>query len=86
MKDMASRLPDVNISVEPHHLFRYPSEWDPRVDPRGVKRNNTKGGYLEGSITLPAELRSKSFLLRLSTVPDYTKEDEDNIENVNLDI
>ena len=82
LKDMASRLPDVDITVEPHHLFRYPSEWDPRVDPRGVKRNNTKGGYLEGSITLPVELRSKTFLLRLSTVPDYTKEDEDNIESL----
>ena len=82
LKDMASRLPDVDITVEPHHLFRYPSEWDPRVDPRGVKRNNTKGGYLEGSITLPAELRSKSFLLRISTVPDYTKEDEDIIESL----
>ena len=73
---MASCLPEVEVKVEPHHLFRYPSEWDPRVDPKGGKRNTTKGGYLEGCIRLPAELKGQPMLLRLSTVPDYTPQDE----------
>jgi len=79
---MASRLPEVEVKVEPHHLFRYPSEWDPRVDPRGGKRSNTKGGYLEGCIRLPVELRGQSILLRLSTVPHYSPEDEDKFHSV----
>ena len=41
--------PDQRVSVEvkQDHLFRYPSEWDPR------ETGKTKGGYLEGRIQLP---------------------------------
>ena len=41
--------PDQRVSVEvkQDHLFRYPSEWDPR------ETGKTKGGYLEGKIQLP---------------------------------
>ena len=38
---------EVSIEVKQHHLFRYPSEWDPR------ESGKTKGGYLEGKIQLP---------------------------------
>ena len=38
---------EVGVDINPHHLFRYPSEWDPRDD------GKTKGGYLEGEIQLP---------------------------------
>ena len=37
----------VSIEVKQDHLFRYPSEWDPR------ETGKTKGGYLEGRIQLP---------------------------------
>ena len=80
---MASRLPEVEVKVDPHHLFRYPSEWDPRVDPSRGKKNNTKGGYLEGCLRLPAlELKSEPALLRLSTVPDYTPQDKDEFDSI----
>ena len=80
---MASRLPEVEVKVDPHHLFRYPSEWDPRVDPSRGKKNNTKGGYLEGCLRLPAlELKSEPALLRLSTVPDYTPQDKDEFHSI----
>ena len=54
-------LGEVGISVRPDHLFRYPSEWDPR------QAGQTKGGYLQGHLQLPrvaAPLR-----LLLSTSP-----------------
>ena len=46
---VASVPPDqrVSIEVKQDHLFRYPSEWDPR------ETGKTKGGYLEGRIQLP---------------------------------
>ena len=45
---------EVSIDVKQHHLFRYPSEWDPR------ESGKTKGGYLEGRIQLPkVNLRNK---------------------------
>ena len=40
-------IQEVSIEVKQHHLFRYPSEWDPR------ESGKTKGGYLEGRIQLP---------------------------------
>ena len=43
----ASSRQEVSIEVKQHHLFRYPSEWDPR------ESGKTKGGYLEGKIQLP---------------------------------
>ena len=39
----------VTIEVQPYHVFRYPSEWDPR-------HGRSKGGYLQGKITLPRNL------------------------------
>merc|ERR1712198_694932 len=59
----------LKIEVKPHHLFRYPSEWDPR------ENGKTKGGYLEGSITLPKDAGDMRILL--STYPEtphHTKE------------
>jgi len=52
----------VYIEVKPHHLFRYPSEWDPR------QNGKTKGGYLEGQIRLPDT--GGNFRILLSTYPD----------------
>jgi len=52
----------VYIEVKPHHLFRYPSEWDPR------QNGKTKGGYLEGQIRLPDT--GGNFRVLLSTYPD----------------
>jgi len=52
----------LKIEVKPHHLFRYPSEWDPR------ENGKTKGGYLEGSITLPKDAGDMRILL--STYPE----------------
>jgi len=52
----------VHIEVKPHHLFRYPSEWDPR------QNGKTKGGYLEGHIRLPDN--GGHFRVLLSTYPD----------------
>jgi len=52
----------VQIEVKPHHLFRYPSEWDPR------QNGKTKGGYLEGQIRLPRTGANMKVLL--STYPD----------------
>jgi len=54
----------VHIDVKPHHLFRYPSEWDPR------QNGKTKGGYLEGQIRLPQTGANLKVLL--STYPDVT--------------
>ena len=31
----------VTVEVEQHHLFRYPSEWDPRKD-KGTKEEMTE--------------------------------------------
>ena len=53
--------PVISISMKPHHLFRYPSEWDPR------QNGKTKGGYLEGSIHLP---RGRNLRVVLSTHPE----------------
>jgi len=50
------------IDVKPHHLFRYPSEWDPR------QNGKTKGGYLEGQIRLPDT--GGNLRVLLSTFPD----------------
>jgi len=50
------------IDVKPHHLFRYPSEWDPR------QNGKTKGGYLEGRIQLPKD--SGNLRVLLSTYPE----------------
>ena len=50
------------IEIKPHHLFRYPSEWDPR------ENGKTKGGYLEGCICLPKEAGDLRILL--STYPE----------------
>jgi len=52
----------VYIEVKPHHLFRYPSEWDPR------QNGKTKGGYLEGQIRLPRTGGNLKVLL--STYPE----------------
>jgi len=53
--------PVISIDIKPHHLFRYPSEWDPR------QNGKTKGGYLEGKIHLP---RGRNLRVVLSTHPE----------------
>jgi len=61
----------VYIEVKPHHLFRYPSEWDPR------QNGKTKGGYLEGQIKLPRTGGNMRVLL--STYPEvpHSSENQD---------
>ena len=54
---------EVSIDIKPNHLFRYPSEWDPR------QSGKTKGGYLEGSIKLPSNFLG-SMRMIMTTVPD----------------
>jgi len=54
--------PVITIDMKPHHLFRYPSEWDPR------QNGKTKGGYLEGKIQLPKTSRNLRVLV--STHPE----------------
>ena len=54
--------PIISIEMKPHHLFRYPSEWDPR------QNGKTKGGYLEGRIQLP--VTKKNLRVLLSTHPE----------------
>ena len=54
----------IPVNIKPHHLFRYPSEWDPRDE------GKTKGGYLEGSIELPKH--KKDMKVILSTHPDHS--------------
>jgi len=54
--------PIISIEMKPHHLFRYPSEWDPR------QNGKTKGGYLEGKIILPKTKRNLRVLV--STHPE----------------
>ena len=46
-QDIQTAGQEMSIAVKQHHLFRYPSEWDPR------ESGKTKGGYLEGKIQLP---------------------------------
>ena len=58
---------EIPVNIEPHLLFRYPSEWDPRDD------GKTKGGYLEGSLQLPKD--RKDLKLILSTHPDSSSEE-----------
>jgi hypothetical protein len=62
---MGSEPYQLGLSI-PHqlHLFRYPSEWDPR------KPGNTKGGYLEGSIQLPKNFPGNLRMV-ISTFPDH---------------
>ena len=77
---MARAVLPLEVSVTPHHLFRYPSEWDPREGLAGQgKRSNTKGGYLEGKLELPPEVLGEEVLVRLTTVPAYSPEDETRV-------
>jgi len=62
MRAEMSPSPVISIEMKPHHLFRYPSEWDPR------QNGKTKGGYLEGKIILPKS--SRNLKLLISTHPE----------------
>eukprot|EP00092_Neocalanus_flemingeri_P014524 GFUD01015671.1.p1 GENE.GFUD01015671.1~~GFUD01015671.1.p1 ORF type:complete len:633 (+),score=203.98 GFUD01015671.1:47-1945(+) len=53
----------LSVNIDGGHLFRYPSEVDPR-------KKATKGGYLTGSVQLPAS--TDSLRVVLSTYPDTT--------------
>ena len=69
------------IDVKPHHLFRYPSEWDPR------QNGKTKGGYLEGRIQLPKD--SGNLRVLLSTYPETPHQfrtgfEEENPNSTNI--
>ena len=77
---MAEAAFHVAVEVEPHHLFRYPSEWDPRT--KGAKRSSTKGGYLTGQIHIPKELQGKEVRMHLTTIPDYSIEDEKEVRRL----
>jgi len=66
-------MSDIRIDVKPHHLFRYPSEWDPR------QNGKTKGGYLEGKIQLPRD--AGNLRVVISTHPETPHQfKEANIE------
>jgi len=65
-------MTNLTIDVKPHHLFRYPSEWDPR------QNGKTKGGYLEGRITLPKDKGNLRVLL--STYPETPHNFNEKIE------
>ena len=54
---ITSKMATSPIEVKPHHLFRYPSEWDPRHQGR------TKGGYLEGRVHLPKHVGDLRIIL-----------------------
>ena len=60
---MVNEKYEVHVNIKSNHLFRYPSEWDPR------QTGKTKGGYLEGSITLPNNLLGFMRMV-LCTSPD----------------
>ena len=62
----------IGIEIKPHHLFRYPSEWDPR------QIGKTKGGYLEGKILLPKDRGNLKILL--STYPESPHKFRDGFE------
>merc|ERR1712227_431441 len=72
MRAEMSPPPVISIEMKPHHLFRYPSEWDPR------QNGKTKGGYLEGKIILPKT--SRNLKLLISTYP----ENKHNFKNVKV--
>jgi len=72
MRAEMSPPPMISIEMKPHHLFRYPSEWDPR------QNGKTKGGYLEGKIILPKT--SRNLRLLISTHP----ENKHNFKNVHI--
>jgi len=66
-------MSNIRIEVKPHHLFRYPSEWDPR------QNGKTKGGYLEGKIQLPQD--AGNLRVVISTHPETPHQfKEANIE------
>ena len=54
--------PEGLLDLKPNHLFRYASEWDPRV------AGHTKGGYLEGKLVLPKD--KENLRVVFSTVTD----------------
>ena len=60
---MASEKLEVQVDIKSHHLFCYPSEWDPR------QTGKTKGGYLEGNIELPQDFLDPMRMV-MSTYPD----------------
>jgi hypothetical protein len=62
------------IEVKSNHLFRYPSEWDPRHQGR------TKGGYLEGTVHLPKNVGNLRIIL--STYSDSPHQLGSGFENL----
>lgn len=72
-QDILQTGQEMSIEVKQHHLFRYPSEWDPR------ESGKTKGGYLEGKIQLPKvnflkrkkDLKKNRVSGELSTADDH---------------
>ena len=57
------------------HLFRYPSQWDPK--------SKTCGGYLEGKVTIPMEMIPQDegdiSKLFISVSPDHSPDDEEQV-------
>ena len=58
----------MDLSITSHHLFRYPSEWDPR------QTDKTKGGYPEGSLKLPKNFQG-DLRIMISTFPGHNVEE-----------
>ena len=61
----------LKVEIEPHHLFRYPSEWDPRLLGR------SKGGYLDGRILLPKGLGNLRVVLSTCPVKPHSFDDQE---------
>ena len=76
---MSSGVHEVRISIQPSHLFMYPTEWDPR------QVGKTKGGYMEGFIDLPKTFE-KPMNLTLMTVSDCDVMENIDDELINSDI
>ena len=74
---ITSKMATSPIEVKPHHLFRYPSEWDPRHQGR------TKGGYLEGRVHLPKHVGDLRITLSTySDIPHQLGSGHEGMENV----
>ena len=70
-------MANITIDVKPHHLFRYPSEWDPR------QSGKTKSGYLERRVQLPRNAVNLRVLL--STHPETPHQFKESFEEENSD-
>ena len=75
---MSSKEHQVKVNLEPTHLFRYPAEWDPRQE------GKTKGGYLNGIIELPKNIKRPYKLTLMTLVDEDDKNDSEEFAESDL--